>query len=178
MLIDYFYSDPHFRHRRIVELASRPFSDLEHMQAALISNYNNLVGQDQTVLWLGDCYTTPEIVSQLNGHKILILGNHDKSAGSMAKMGFDLVMDTGTMHIGERSCLISHYPYWGSTRDDGEPDLRYPERRPTRVKGQVLIHGHTHSKKRRNGNMIHVGVDAWDYRPVSFVEVESLVDEV
>ena len=40
---------------------------------------------------------------------------------------------------------------------------------------EVLIHGHTHSKEKGSGNQIHVGVDAWDYYPVSEDEIKSLI---
>jgi len=40
-----------------------------------------------------------------------------------------------------------------------------------------LIHGHTHSTERRDGQAIHVGVDAWDYKPATFDEIVALMKE-
>jgi len=54
-------------------------------------------------------------------------------------------------------------------------DDRYAELRPVRRKGEVLIHGHTHLKRKLHENMIHVGVDAWDFRPVLYEEIEEMI---
>jgi len=181
MLIDHFYSDPHFHHENIIKYADRPFANVEEMNAVLIQRYNDAVSPEQTVLWLGDCAMPmgrfPEILNKLNGSKILVLGNHDKSESTMARLGFDLVLDRVYLHIEDRSCLCIHYPYADQEHAKGK-DVRYLERRPKRVKGQVLIHGHTHSKKKRDGNSIHVGVDAWYYRPVTINQVRELVRKV
>ena len=48
---------------------------------------------------------------------------------------------------------------------------------PRNGKQEFLIHGHTHSTERRDGQAIHVGVDAWDYRPASFDEIVALMKE-
>lgn len=182
MFIHHFFSDPHFDHANVIKYANRPFADVAEMNQALIDNYNAHVKPDETVLWCGDCSYKlnrfAEILKGLNGHKILILGNHDESAGKMARLGFDLVLDRATFFIGGRTCIICHYPYAGSPGRGQAVDTRYLELRPPRVKGEVLIHGHTHSRLRRMDNMVHVGVDAWDYRPASFAEVEALVREV
>lgn len=182
LIIHHFYSDPHFGHTNILEYANRPFSDTKEMEEVFIERYNDHVDQNDVVLWCGDCsyrlQELPEILSRMNGRKILIRGNHDKAAGYMAKLGFDLVMDELVLHIGNRTCRVSHYPYFGANSFGGRVDTRYPDRRPKKHKGEVLIHGHSHSQKRRDGNMIHVGVDAWDYRPASFEEVAALVAEV
>lgn len=182
MLLNWFYSDPHFGHASIIKYCDRPFRDVEEMEKVFIERYNDHVDQNDVVLWCGDCSyrlkELPEILSRMNGRKILIRGNHDKAAGYMAKLGFDLVMDELVLHIGNRTCRVSHYPYAGAGHIGGKKDERYLDRRPQRQKGEVLIHGHTHSKKRRDGTMIHVGVDAWDYRPASFEEVAALVAEV
>lgn len=173
--IDAFFSDPHFGHKNIIRYAERPFGTLGEMHRELIARYNRVVGLGDTCLWTGDCFfggfeESREILSKLNGRKLLVLGNHDRGAGRMAEMGFALATDTLMMHIAGRTVRVCHYPYWGATED-----TRYPERRPPKYKGEVLIHGHTHSKKKREGNMIHVGVDAWDFTPARYDEVAQLV---
>lgn len=183
MLVTHFYSDPHYGHSNIIKYASRPFADAREMEATLIQRYNDTVSPDQTCLWLGDCSMRmdpakfTQILDRLNGHKILVRGNHDRSPGAMAQAGFDLVLEQATMHIGGRTCIICHYPYADVKHHKGH-DARYQDRRPKRVKGQILIHGHTHSHKKREGNAIHVGVDAWDYRPVTMDQVRELVQQV
>jgi calcineurin-like phosphoesterase family protein len=183
MIINHFYSDPHWGHTNIIKYSSRPFSNIAEMDAELIRRYNECVQPHEVVLWCGDCtYYSPSkfagILEQLNGSKLLVRGNHDKPASTMAQIGFDFVVDELTIYIGGRTCTVNHFPYAGTEHHRGGKDDRYLDRRPKRRKGEVIIHGHTHSPKRRDGNMIHVGIDAWDYRPASMVEVEALVAAV
>lgn len=179
MLISYFYSDPHFGHGNIIEFANRPFSSLKEMEEALIKNYNEMVKPNQTVLWCGDCSfrlsELPTILGRLNGRKILVRGNHDDTAPKMAQMGFDLVLESAVLTIAGKTCRVSHYPYAGTLHLKGGVDPRYLKNRPKRVPGEVLIHGHTHSPRKLYRNMVHVGVDAWQYRPAAYDEVEDLV---
>jgi len=166
----------------VIQYSSRPFSNVAEMNDALMKNYRNAVGSKDTVLWLGDCFLCPpelarNILTQLPGRKILCLGNHDRSAAAMARMGFDLVTDAVTLNIAGRTVRANHYPYVGTSSrevDTERSELPWPTRRQE----EALLHGHTHSQKRRDGNMIHVGVDAWDYRPASSPEIEELVRSV
>lgn len=179
-MVDAFYSDPHFGHAKIIEYCNRPFADAEEMTKVLIERYNEVVSHDDTVLWVGDCFfkrdvAPEEILQQMNGRKLLVLGNHDRSASAMARLGFDVVARELHMFIEDRRVLVNHYPYWDQR---GPNDDRDKEMRPRKVKGEVLIHGHTHSLRRKDGSMVHVGVDAWDYRPVRYAEVAALVREI
>ena len=180
MNITAFYADPHFNHMSrsggIIKLADRPFADIDEMNEALIDRYNRAIGELDTVLWVGDCFfysfrKAREIMDRLNGEKLLVLGNHDKGASSMAKLGF-LVMDKCIMHIAGRACEVNHYPYAGGGRpeDDG-----FADHRPKPVKGRILIHGHHHLNRQVYKNMIHVGVDAWDFYPAPMIQVEELI---
>ena len=136
------------------------------------------------MLWVGDCFFGSvdfacNILTQLHGHKLLVRGNHDRSAAAMARMGFDLVADGLSMHIAGRTVRVAHKPPKGvySREDDGgsaNDDLSAP-RLP---RGEVLIHGHVHERYRRLNNRIHVGVDAWDYAPASYAAVEALILEM
>lgn len=117
-----------------------------------------------------------EILAQLNGHRVLVRGNHDASAAAMARIGFDLVVDSLTMHLAGNVVRVHHYPY-RSEAHSGDDDrmkqagLNWPERR----KDEWLIHGHIHSPEKQNGHAIHVGVDAWDFRPASLAEIEQRI---
>lgn len=170
-LIKAFYSDPHFGHKRICEYCNRPFSSVEEMTREFIARYNSRIGTNDTVLWGGDCFFCPftearQIMSALNGSKMTMRGNHDRGPGTMAAMGFDVVMDQCVIDIAGQTVRVCHYPY---------NDARYPDRSPRQDKHELLIHGHTHSPDRVNGKMIHIGVDAWDYRPAMWEEIEEIV---
>lgn len=73
----------------------------------------------------------------------------------------------------EIDIIMCHFPYSG---DSGNKEDRYQRWRPIDY-GQWLLHGHTHSKEKRRGKMIHVGVDAWNYYPVSEEQILELMNE-
>lgn len=158
----FFTSDWHIGHANVLSYCDRPFSSVEDMHRGLVSNFRELVSSGDITYFLGDMSfrgtkSTKEIISQLPGYKVLLRGNHDASIGSCLNAGFDLVLNNADILIGDKRASLSHYPF---------EDLRYPDRAPQNT-GQWLLHGHTHSKSRGSGKMIHVGVDAWDYKPVS-----------
>ena len=55
-----------------------------------------------------------------------------------------------------------HFPY----SLDPQYDLKFMQHRP-HDDGGWLLHGHIHEKWRQHGRQINVGVDAWDFAPVS-----------
>lgn len=78
----WFTSDLHFWHKNICKYCNRPFETTEEMNQALINNWNSVVKEDDIVFVLGDMgfcgYDKLEpLMSQLNGKKYLIQGNHD-----------------------------------------------------------------------------------------------------
>ena len=79
----FFTSDLHFYHKNIIDFCSRPFENIEHMNAMLIKNWNSVVQPDDDVIIAGDFMFSSNleylenILNQLNGTKWLVLGNHD-----------------------------------------------------------------------------------------------------
>lgn len=194
-MIHAFWSDPHFFHKKIIDHSERPFSSLEEMNEALIANYNAVVGKNDICLWGGDCFfckpePAREIMGRLNGIKALVLGNHDRSAATMFSIGFSFVADEMFMKMANRRVRVKHYPYWmepavGTPILDRhgrpmKPEIIANSRKvaPPRVPGEVLLHGHTHNRKRRRDNMVHIGVDAWGFRPATWAEVEEEVAKI
>ena len=175
-MYNFYYSDPHFAHRNIIEYCDRPFESVEHQIEEFIRRYNEKVGVDDLVLWLGDCFfgkSDTNILSRLNGRKELLRGNHDKcwTDTKFVKCGFEKVHRESFVDVIEEfSVRYSHYPYVGATSD-----VRYLDRRLLREEGVTLIHGHTHSKEKFSLQAVHVGVDAWDYAPASKTEVLELL---
>ena len=93
----YFTSDTHFNHARIIELANRPFKTVEEMNETIIRNWNARVREDDVVYHLGDFAMAPrdkigELRSRLNGHIILVLGNHDYiRRGQICEENFEII---------------------------------------------------------------------------------------
>jgi len=182
MKIKAFYSDPHFGHVNIIKFTERPFENVDQMNEAMIQRYNETINPGDTVFWLGDCVFGQKkddrlrsIMPRLNGEKILIVGNHDRSLQKMTTFGFNLVMEECFMNIAGVPCRLKHYPYEGGAAPDVKFDDRYQDLRPPKIPGEVLIHGHTHSAMKFHQNMVHVGVDAWDCAPAPYEEVEAIV---
>lgn len=181
MQFDHFYSDPHYGHNNIIKYCNRPFTDAADMNERLIDIYNYRVGKHDAVLWLGDCFfldgDAKTVLSHLNGHKWLLRGNHDKriSDHKFLQAGFDAVFSQHfAAYMEDLPVRFSHYPYEGYSEDK-----RYPDRRPPKEPGVVLIHGHTHEPhKLTPKGTVHVGVDAWDYGPAPFEDVYALVKQL
>lgn len=179
----FFVSDTHFSHQRISELAGRPFDNIQEMNEELIKRWNEVVKPDDTVIHLGDVALgkiseSLPLVGRLNGIKLLCPGNHDrifsgnKEAQRAKFMPEYLRVFGGIMpeivegRVGNYNVVFSHFPYTG----DSHGEDRHADKRPV-DDGLPLIHGHVHNEWQTNGRMMNVGVDVWDYRPVSEDEI-------
>lgn len=189
----FFTSDTHFSHTNIIRYCDRPFSDTDHMDEEIIRRWNETVGPEDTVYHLGDIALGPiekslPKIARLNGHKIAVLGNHDRPFMRFGKADemdwwqryaevFELVLHwEGTViDLHEQEFRLSHFPYTG----DHTPTDRHASARPV-DDGTALIHGHTHTTDRltyssKGTPQIHVGMDAWDYAPVPEAEILALL---
>lgn len=179
MEVHAFYSDPHIGHANIIKYCDRPFRNIVHMEHELIDRYNSVVHPDQTVLWVGDCFfkgakhVQRAVLSRFNGRKVLVRGNHDKGADYMQSLGFETVVEEATLEIAGRTVRVNHFPYYNPEVDPFAD--RFIERRPEKIKGEILIHGHTHSPIKVQDNCICACVEAWDYRPAKLSEIEEIV---
>jgi calcineurin-like phosphoesterase family protein len=185
----WFTSDTHFGHERIIELCNRPFDSVQSMNAALIANWNACVAPEDTVFHMGDAVMgsfaeNVQILGQLNGTIHLIPGNHDRFSvayhhkNPSARDRFaQMYIDQGVVLMNEQEWfyeddrpvtedfLLCHYPF---------TDERYPELCPA-DSGQWLIHGHVHDEWQVNGRQINVGVDMWDFMPVSLNTILAII---
>ena len=191
----WFTADQHFGHTRLLELSparGAAFSTVAEMNARLIQNWNSVVQPDDTVWVLGDVDmhgkdATLALIEQLVGIKILIAGNHDscwagvrdgwKNRDLYLAAGFAAVMDFAVATLPPLQpqapatrVLLSHFPYAGDSRESEVGD-RYAQFR-LRDAGIPLLHGHAHEsfreRRAKQGTWgINVGVDWWDYKPVS-----------
>ena len=164
----FFISDTHFNHANIINLANRPFKDVLEMNKILIENWNKTVSKHDTVFMLGDfCFgqasVWQNILSQLNGEKILILGNHDykRFHGSLERF-FTAVVDRLEIKIGDQKIVLDHYPgvIWSGA-----------------FKGSWQLYGHIHEKdfERAKPTQYNVGVERNNYSPISFEDVEAII---
>ncbi|WP_039836528.1 phosphoesterase [Paenibacillus sonchi] len=159
----FFTSDQHFGHKLIIDFESRPFSSVEEMDQVMIRKWNAVVGVEDTVFHLGDfsflnLERTRDIVSALNGYKILILGNHDRSRGRSwwLKAGFNEVSEYPIVY--KDFFFLSHEPMYMNKH------MPY-----------VNVHGHIHGQKYEGNNHFNICVEHWDYTPLSFSQITDRV---
>ena len=143
----FFIADPHFNHKRIIEICNRPFKDVDDMNISLVNNWNSVVTREDTVFVLGDVYNFLEtkdfkkidedaysfysLISSLKGHKYLIKGNHDRDKGRLGQE-WDSIQDYAEITDGEYFVLMSHYPMMFYNRQHD---------------GAVMLYGHVHNTR-------------------------------
>ena len=186
-------SDQHFDHAKIIEYSKRPFANVEAMNEGLIERFNAVVGPNDTTIHLGDFALHSGMVkpmlARLNGTHELLPGNHDhchpchRKSGRerrryVEEHGFARVYEGTTLELeldGVGRVLLSHMPFRNAGSDE-----RYPENRitPEQFRGcAALLHGHVHEawklRDHPTGRMLNVGVDVWEYTPVSFDQIRQ-----
>jgi len=78
-------ADHHFSHLNIIKrFQFRPFAGVEEMELELIKRHNERVSKEDRVILIGDmfwrhCKHTDEILSQMNGQKHYVIGNHEEA---------------------------------------------------------------------------------------------------
>lgn len=92
------------------------YHSVKWMNDTIVKNWNESIKPEDKVYFLGDFAFSggqqiKAILEQLNGYKILIKGNHDRSAKQMIALGFNEVHDSLTIKLGSEDVLLSHYPY-------------------------------------------------------------------
>ena len=73
----YFISDTHFGHKNLLLFERKAFATIEEHDEYIINAINKIIKPTDTLIHLGDVGNV-EMVRRLNGHKELILGNHDQ----------------------------------------------------------------------------------------------------
>ena len=187
----WFTSDTHYNHANICSATTkwtdpvtcREFKTLEHMNAHLVGNINEVVGQDDILFHLGDWsfggfeqieIFRNQIVCQ-NVH--IITGNHDhhiennrdgvQSLFSSVNKYLNLVVkyNVGTPLMGEERFALMHFPIasWDNM-----------------ARGAIHLHGHVHfdpSKRIGKGKMMDVGCDGNMLYPIQMQEVLRIMNK-
>jgi len=161
----YVTSDSHFGHLRIIEYCQRPFKTVEEMNEAMISRWNDVVGENDVVLHLGDFALTSQqhlqsVRNSLNGDIILIPGNHDHPSRLRNYNIFvldSLFAEGVSINIG--NLIFTHRPL-----------LNIPG-------CMVNVHGHIHDKP-SYGKYLNVSVDVTNFTPLSFKEVQKRANKL
>jgi calcineurin-like phosphoesterase family protein len=173
----FFTSDTHFGHKNIIKYSNRPYKDVTEMNEALITNWNKVVGPNDTVWHLGDfafvkLYEFKKILNQLNGDIHCILGNHD-----------GLIEDNRRDLLNHGKILsIQHY---AELKHNGKLFclFHYGQRTWNRIHhGAIHLYGHSHGTLEPYQRSVDVGIDCMEitaeYRPVHIDEVIKYMENI
>lgn len=172
----WFISDTHFDHANMVykfklEDGSpmRPFSSPEEMNETIIARWNEYVRPSDHIYHLGDVTMHRQIgqikhsvLDRLNGHKRLLLGNHDLDTVQNYALWFEKIMAVRVLE----DMIFTHIPV-------------HPQ---SLGRFRANVHGHTHqhvypAHRREHDNVLipylNVCVEQTNYRPVSLDELKA-----
>lgn len=170
---EFFTSDWHLFHHNIIKYCNRPLKNDIQMQQHMVYKHNELVGKEDLVWNLGDVTLLPpeyvgkvrKSVNKFNGKKHLILGNHDRwRATKYEDVGFTTVHTAMWFKRDGITFYLMHDPATYTVIQNDSTS--------------VLLCGHIHQlfqhllPRRR---IINVGVDAWDFEPVSYDKIVDLL---
>lgn len=169
----YFSADPHWGHANIITYCYRPFRDVVHMNEMLINNWNDVVPWDGYVYLLGDVFMGKadeswlNIRRRLNGKIHVIAGNHD-NINKLYAAGIDYVTATQVfVSFNGITYWMAHHPVGYKERPD-----------PGKTTYDISLTGHVHVAWKVKDNCINVGVDQFDYKPISLEQLEEVTRSI
>ncbi|MCW6507087.1 metallophosphoesterase [Lichenifustis flavocetrariae] len=161
----FFTADPHFGHAPIIGHCDRPFGDATEMDRTIIRNWNSVVGPRDEVWVVGDFWCgkpkdkgqADAVFRRLNGSKHLIAGNHDSN--HVRALPWASVRD---------GCAVV------TTEDTTVVAFHYPMRSwPHAAHGAIHVYGHVHGRIPPDSRSCDVGVDVWDFTPVTVARIKE-----
>ena len=174
-------SDTHFRHTNILgfkrldgSLLRPGFSCVEEMDEHMVERWNSVVSPPDHVYHLGDvtmlrgneanCRPAARLLSRLNGHKRLVMGNHDHCKVQWYSQFFEKIKGQNMLD----GYLMTHYPVHPGSLG----------------RARANVHGHIHEKHvmhpadslsyTRDPRYINVSVEVINYTPVALETLAGL----
>jgi len=178
----YFTSDTHFAHTNIIKYCKRPFKDVTENDEELIRRWNEKVPKDGIVFHLGDVafgerLYVDNVLRRLNGVIYLVIGNHDwRNIIKDHSWRFTDITQQINMKIGKRHIILNHYPMLAFSGAWRGVDATYQ------------LFGHVHTSPYTDEGLdqqrmkilftsqYDVGVDNNDFTPVSWKEVDQIIN--
>lgn len=170
----FFTADEHYGHTNkvggIIKFCNRPFDNITDHDRTTISNHNEVVGPNDTVIHGGDfswksVNRTIEIIEQLNGKHIMLKGSHDKAITKIARRQPDLFEYAGYMYE-----LVVHNKYHVTV-------CHYCMRTwPKSHYNSWHCFAHSHGRLEAIGKQHDIGVDNNNYYPISFEQLKEIME--
>lgn len=166
----WFISDTHFCHENMYKFTkddgSRVRAEFENSRQGdeyIVEQWNNYVKVQDKIYHLGDVTFQynglfNNIMARLNGHKRLIVGNHDKLNTTLMRWFEKVELWTGGK-FKKHGFVASHIPL----REDQMRKVEYN------------VHGHTHYNLLNNPRYVNVCVECTGYRPIHIDELPDLL---
>ncbi len=174
----FFSSDHHFFHKKVIEYTNRPFSCVEEMNEKMIESHNRVVSPKDIVYFVGDfAFTSKEddivaILKRMNGEKHFVTGNHDKImhkekikkefASFCPSSHKEIYVPDESVRGGKQSITLCHYAMrvWNKSHH-----------------GAFHLYGHSHGSMLDDpkSRSFDVGVDCWNFEPVSYEKVKEVM---
>ncbi len=156
----WFTADLHLGHANVIKHCDRPFLSVGEMDYRLIEKWNAVVLPDDDIWHLGDfafrgTNAPGDYLARLTSRKHLIHGNHD-SAECRADAGWASSQQMAEVMVDGIRIVLLHYAMrtW-----------------PKAHHGSLHLYGHSHGALPGDRQSLDVGVDCWDFRPVSLDEI-------
>ena len=176
----WFRSDTHFGHANVIRYCDRPYTSLSEMDDALVANWNQVVRPNDIVYHLGDFTLGGQeqahaYFARLNGRISVVPGGHDKGwvskAEYISKSGHIVVilppLATITLQIPgssqSQTIVLCHYA------------MRVWDRSHY---GSWHLYGHSHCYLPQHLKSLDVGVDCWNYFPVSLEKIAEIMNKL
>ena len=169
-------SDTHFCHANFLTFRDdqgqriRPFDSVEEMDEHMVACWNAVVKPADHVYHLGDvtmlrgsngnCAPAARLLDRLNGHKRLILGNHDHNTVQWYAQWFEKIKGQNMLD----GYLMTHYPVHPGSLG----------------RAKANIHGHIHRQHvmldpvHRDERYINVSVEVLNYTPIALDTLKAL----
>ncbi|MEP3636170.1 MAG: metallophosphoesterase [Paracoccaceae bacterium] len=165
-MTNWYTADTHFGHENVIRFCDRPFKSASHMDGITLENMWKVVKPDDDLWIIGDfAFGAPakdaaylqQVFGQLPGaRKHLIVGNHDGDlTQSLGWTSVSLMAEVPDGPKKQRNTLC-HYPMitWNHARREA-----------------LQLFGHVHNNWRGSRNSVNVGVDVWDFMPVTYDDI-------
>ena len=164
--MNFFTSDWHLNEKRITPAFNpffRPFLSIEEQNEIIINNVNAMVGENDTLYHLGDVAMDLAGVALMDRikcqNRVLIIGNYDDDKIDALKEHIDIVVPRLEVEINGQIYHLNHYP--------------------TKIKPRMMnIVGHIHGLWKVQPSTINVGVDAWNYKPLTEADIKFVTTAI
>jgi calcineurin-like phosphoesterase family protein len=154
----FFTADSHIGHDRVRELCHRPHPSIDAMNLDLLTRWNAVVNPTDEVWHLGDVFFhgAELFFDRLHGRKHLVIGNHD--GPKTLKLPWLSSQHYKELKLDGTRIVLCHYPFveWNRSR-----------------RGALHFHGHTHGTLADTLGRWDVGVDRWDFTPVTLAQIRA-----